>query len=57
MVILSWVYVHSAIYENYLVQWFSRVLCSIGGGELGSVCHEYTYILLYMKLICCSGVA
>ena len=24
--------VHSAIYETYLVSWFSRDLCSIGGG-------------------------
>ena len=29
---LPWVYVHSAIYETYLVSWFSRHLCSIGGG-------------------------
>ena len=30
---LTWVYVHSAIYETYLVYWFSRDLCSIGGGD------------------------
>ena len=24
---------------------------------MGSVCHSYTCILLYMKLICCSDVA
>ena len=30
---LPWVYVNSAIYETYLVYWFSRDLCSIGGGN------------------------
>ena len=25
--------VHSAIYETYLVYWFSRDLCSVGGGQ------------------------
>ena len=29
---LPWVYVHCAIFETYLVSWFSRDLCSIGGG-------------------------
>ena len=29
---LPWVYVHCAIYETYLVSWFSRDLCLIGGG-------------------------
>ena len=29
---LPLVYVHSAIYETYLVQWFSRNLFSIAGG-------------------------
>ena len=29
---LPWVYVHYAIYETSLVEWFSRDLCLIGGG-------------------------
>ena len=29
---LPWVDVHYAIYETYLVYWFSRDLCLIGGG-------------------------
>ena len=29
--------VYSAIYETYLVQWFSRDLCSIGGVGAKSV--------------------
>ena len=32
--------VHSAIYETYLVSWFSRDLCSVEGGVKGSVCLE-----------------
>ena len=28
---MLWVYVHSGIYETYVVQWFSRDLCLIGG--------------------------
>ena len=51
------VYVHSSIYETYLVSWFSRDLCSFGEGGLGSVCHGYMCILLYVKRIWCSGVA
>ena len=51
---LPWVYVHSLIYENYVVYWFSRDLCSIGGGG-GSVCNWYMCILLYVKVIWCSG--
>ena len=35
LVNLPWVYVHCAIYETYLVWWFSRDLCSIGGGGGG----------------------
>ena len=46
--------VHSAIYESYLVYSFSRDLLLIRGGG-GSVCHGYMCILLYMKLIWCSG--
>ena len=45
---------HSAIYETYLVLWCCIDLWLIRGG---SVCHGYMYILLYMKLIQCSGVA
>ena len=85
---LPWIYVHCAMYETYLVQWFSRHLCSIGGGEwgqsamgicalcyiwnlfgvmvfqtsmlnwrrgVGSICHGYMCIVLYMKLIWCNG--
>ena len=29
---LPWVYVHCTIYETYVVYWFSRDLCLIGGG-------------------------
>ena len=29
---LPWGNVHCAIYETYLVSWFSRDLCLIGGG-------------------------
>ena len=44
---LSWVYVHCAIYETYLVSCFSRHLCSIRGG-VGSICHGYMCIVLYI---------
>ena len=46
-VCLHLVYVHSSIYEMYLVQWFSRNLCSIGGGmsDIGmSVCLHSVYV-------------
>ena len=36
---LPWVYLHAALYETYLVKWYSRDLCSIGGG-MRSICHE-----------------
>ena len=52
---LPWVYVHCAIYETYLVSLFSRDLCLLGGVALGSICHGYMCIMLYMKLICCNG--
>ena len=32
---LPWVYVHCAVYETYVVYWFSRDLCSIGGEGWG----------------------
>ena len=51
---LCLVYMHSSICETYLVYWFSRDLCSIGGG--GYVCLWCMCILLYVKLIQCSGV-
>ena len=35
---LPWVYVPSSICETYLVYWFSRDLCSIGGVYLISGC-------------------
>ena len=54
---LPWVYVHSAIYENYVVEWCFIDLWSSRGGGVWLVCHGYMCILLYMKLIQCSGVA
>ena len=50
-VCLPLVYVHSSICETYSVLWFSRDLCSIGGG--GYVWLQYMCILLYVKLIQC----
>ena len=47
------VYVHSAICETYLVQWYFIVQWSIGGGYISPM---YMCILLYVKLICCSGI-
>ena len=44
---LTWVYVHCAIYETSVVLWFSRHLCLIGGG-VGSICHGYICIVLYI---------
>ena len=44
-------YVNSAIYETYLVQWYSIDLWSIGGGGPWYMC-----ILLYVKLIWCSVI-
>ena len=52
-VCLPWVYVHSAIFETDLVSWFSRDLNLIGGGYVGP---RYMCILLYVKLIWCSGI-
>ena len=45
------VYVHSSLCETYLVEWFSRHLCSIGR-YIGL---WYMSILLYVKLTWCSG--
>ena len=40
---LQLVYVHCTIYETYLVSWFSRHLCCIGGGR-GRVNLPYVYV-------------
>ena len=45
------VYVHSSIYETYSVQWYYIDQWSIGGGGPWYMC-----ILLYVKLIWCSGI-
>ena len=47
------VYVHSVICETSLVKWYSIHLWSIGGGYS---CPKYMCILLYVKLIWCSGI-
>ena len=47
----SWICVHSAICETYVVQWYFIDRWSIGGGEPWYMC-----ILLYVKLIWCSGI-
>ena len=48
-VTLTWVYVYSAIYETYLVQWFSRDLCLIGGGGASpSATYEITLTWPYV---------
>ena len=54
---LPWVYVHSAvyIYESYLVKWFSKDLCSIGGGVGVNLPWVYVHCAIYMKLIWCNG--
>ena len=43
---MPWVYVHSAIYETYLVQWFSIDLCSIGEG-VGQCARVYVHSAIY----------
>ena len=47
------VYVHFAICETYVVQWYSIDLWSIGGGYIS---FKYMCILLYVQLIQCSGI-
>ena len=47
------VYVHSAICETYVVLWYSIHLWSIGGEY---ICPKYMCILLFVKLIQCSGM-
>ena len=46
-------YVHSAICETSLVQWYSIDLWSI---RRGYICPKHMCILLYVKLIQCSGI-
>ena len=53
---LPWVYLHSAMYETYVVQWCCIDVWLIRGG-VGSVCHGLICILPYVKLMQCSGVA
>ena len=44
------------IYETYLVSWFSKDLCSIGGGGWGqSAMGICALCYIYMKLIWCNG--
>ena len=53
---LPWVYVHCAIYETYLVSWFSRDLCLIGEGGWGqSAIGICALCYINMKLIWCKG--
>ena len=44
---------HSSICITYSVKCCCRDLSLIGGG---SICHGYMCILLYVKLIQCSGI-
>ena len=44
---LPLVYVHSAIYETYLVQWFSRDLCTIVGRVGVSLPWVYLHSAIY----------
>ena len=44
---LPWVYVHSAIYETYLVQWFFRDLWLTGGGGV-SLPLVYVHSAIYV---------
>ena len=48
------VFVHCSLCENYAVKGSSTDVWSIGG-EVRSICHGYKCILLFMKLIWCSG--
>ena len=52
---LPWVYVHSSIYETYLVWWFPRDLCLIGWEGGVSLPWVYVHSAIYLKLIQCSG--
>ena len=44
---LPWVCVHCAIYETYLVYWFSRHLCSLEGGGGVNVPWLYVHCAIY----------
>ena len=50
---LPWVYVHFAIYEILCHRGVAEIYCQLNGVE--SVCHGYICILLYVKIIWCSG--
>ena len=45
LVSLPLVYMHSALYEIYAVQWCCIEVLLISGGGLGTVCHGYMCIL------------
>ena len=44
---LPWVYVHCAICETYVVYWFSRDLCLIGGGGGVNLPWVYVHCVIY----------
>ena len=54
---LPWVDVHSSICKNLLGVMVSHTSMLDWSREVGSVCHGYMCILLYVKLIGCNGVA
>ena len=39
--------VHAAIYETYVVYWFSRDLCSLGGGGGVNLPWVYVHCVIY----------
>ena len=43
------------LYETYLVYGFPEIYAQLEEGEMGSICHGYMCIVLYMKLIWCNG--
>ena len=54
VVTLALVYVHCAIWYTYSVYWYSINVWAIG---VGYMCQTYMCILLYVKLIWCSGIS
>ena len=52
---VSSVYVHSAICDTYVVQWYSIHLLSIGMGVY--ICSVYVHSAIYVKLIWCNGIS
>ena len=52
---LTEVYMHVTICKTALVKWCCIDLLSIGGVGMGSICHAYMCILLYMKRMWCNG--